>query len=207
VRGYHKRAGRFWPVNAGFALSLEKLDNKKRPRMKFFSDIRLLILATWLGAAIFFVAIAQVAFRVLPGSELAGSVVAPNLAILNSAGIAVSVILLLTSIVGAAKISKLWLWVERFLLLVLGGACAVQQFVLRNWMESIRSQIGKPLSEIAADDPLRGQFDAVHQYSEWTLLAAMIPALIVFFIISNRKFALAPPEKADVYDFSKEFKV
>jgi hypothetical protein len=59
---------------------------------------------------------------------------------------------------------------------------------------------------LEADDP-QAQFDKVHQYSEWTLLTAMIAALVVFFIISNRNFAAPTPEKADVYDFSREFKV
>lgn len=175
--------------------------------MKFFSDIRLLILAVWLGAAVFFVGVAAIVFRVLQHPEQAGAIVGQNLTILNYAGIAIAAILLLTSIVGAAKISKLWLWVERFLLLLVGAACAFGEFVIGYWLGSIRSQMGRPIGEVSPDDPLRIQFDAVHQYSEWTLLTAMVAALVVFFIISNRKFAVAAPEKADVYDFSKEFKI
>ena len=175
--------------------------------MKFFSDIRLLILAVWLGAAVFFIGVAQVVFRVLQQPEQAGAIVGQNLSLLNYAGMAISLLLLVTSLVGAAKISKLWLWIERVLLLVLGAACAFGQFVIGYWMGSIRAQIGKPLNEVAADDPLRLQFDAVHQYSEWTLLTAMIAALVVFFIISNRKFAAPKPDTPDVYDFSKEFKI
>jgi hypothetical protein len=47
----------------------------------------------------------------------------------------------------------------------------------------------------------------LHQYSEWILLAGMIAALLAFFIIANRKFGTAKTGTADVYDFSKEFKV
>ena len=68
------------------------------------------------------------------------------------------------------------------------------------------TQMGRPVSEVAADDPLRLRFNEIHQYSEWILLTAMAAALIVFFIISNRKFTAAAPKEADVYDFSKEFK-
>jgi hypothetical protein len=174
--------------------------------MKFFSDIRLLLLAVWLGAAVFFVGVAQVVFRVLQQPEQAGVIVGQNLTILNYAGLGIAALLLLTSIVGAAKVSRFWLWIERFLLLILGAACAFGQFVIGYWMDSIRSQMGRPLSEVSAEDPLRLQFNTVHQYSEWTLLTAMITALIVFFIISNRKFAVAKTG-TDVYDFSKEFKV
>ena len=172
--------------------------------MKFFSDIRLLLLAIWLGAAVFFIGVAQSAFAVLTDRELAGAVVGRNLTILNFGGIGIAVILLLTSLVGTAKISTFWLWVERFLLLLLAAACAVGQFVIGIWLSSIRSQIGKPIDEVAMEDPLRIQFNTLHEYSVWVMFAAMAAALIAFFIISNRKFGAA---KAGVYDFSKEFKV
>jgi hypothetical protein len=173
--------------------------------MKFFSDIRLLFLAIWLGAAIFFVGAAQVVFRIVQ-PEQAGAIVRQNLTILNYAGQGVAILLLVTSFVGAARISRFWLWIERFMLLLLGAACAVGQFAIGFWMDSLLTQMGRPVGEVAADDPLRIQFNQVHQYSEWILLTAMAAALIVFFIISNRKFTAAAPKEADVYDFSKEFK-
>ena len=175
--------------------------------MKFFSDIRLLILAVWLGAAVFFIGVAQSAFAVLPDRELAGAVVNRNLAVLNYGGMVVAALMILTSHVGASRVSKFWLWIERFLLLGLGAVCAVGQFVVGFWLTSVRNQIGRPIDEVAADDPLRVQFNMIHEYSVWLLFAGMIAGLIAFFIISNRKFGTAKPEKADEYDFSKEFKV
>ena len=174
--------------------------------MKFFSDIRLLLLAIWLGAAVFFIGVAQSSFAVLPQRELAGAVVNRNLTILNFAGIGIAAVLLLTSLVATSRISKFWLWIERFLLLFLAAACGVGHFVLGIWLASLRSQMGKPIDEVAADDPLRLQFNTVHEYSVWVLFAAMAAALIAFFIISNRKFQAAEAAKPDVYDFSKEFK-
>ena len=41
--------------------------------MKFLSDVRLLLLGLWLGAAVYFIAVAQSAFAVLPSRELAGA--------------------------------------------------------------------------------------------------------------------------------------
>lgn len=173
--------------------------------MKFFSDIRLLILAIWLGAAVFFIGVAETAFAVLPERELAGAVVNRNLMILNIGGIGIAVIMLLTSLVGTARISTFWLWVERFLLLLLAAACAVGQFVIGFWLASLRGQMGRPIDEVAVDDPLRIQFNTLHQYSIWVLMAAMGAGLIAFFIISNRKFA-GKTVADDPYDFSKEFK-
>lgn len=174
--------------------------------MKFFSDIRLLLLAVWLGAAVFFIGVAQSAFAVLPSRELAGAVVNRNLVILNFGGMAIAVLLVVSSFFGTANLSKLWLWVERFLLLLLAAACAIGQFVIGFWLASIRAQIGRPIDELELNDPLRIQFNALHEYSVWVLFAGMVAAFITFFIISNRKFG-AIPATADVYDFSKEFKV
>lgn len=175
--------------------------------MKFFSDIRLLLLAIWLGAAVFFIGVAQGAFAVIEQRELAGAVVGRNLTILNYGGMVIAVLLIVMSLVGSAKVSKFWLWVERFLLLIIAAACAVGQFVIGFWLSSVRTQIGRPIDEVAVDDPLRIQFNTLHQYSEWTLLAAMAAALITFFIIANRKFDKSTAAGNDVYDFSKEFKV
>jgi hypothetical protein len=174
--------------------------------MKFFSDIRLLILAIWLGAAVFFIGVAQSAFAVIEQRELAGALVGRTLAILNYGGMVAAVLLIVMSVVGSNKVSKFWLWVERFLLLIIGAACAVGEFVIGFWLSSIKTQIGRPIDEVAVDDPLRIQFNTLHQYSEWVLLSAMAAALIAFFIIANRKFDKLTDAGSDIYDFSKEFK-
>lgn len=174
--------------------------------MKFFSDIRLLLLGIWLGAAVFFIAVAKSAFAVLPQRELAGAVVNSTLAVLNYSGIAISGLLLLTTLFGMSGVRPIWVWTERILLGLLFAACAIGQFVIGFWLSSIRSQMGGPIDGLAVDDPLRVQFNMLHEYSVWVLFAGMAAALITFFIISNRRFG-KPEKTGDVYDFSKEFKV
>lgn len=173
--------------------------------MKFLSDIRLLLLAIWLGAAVFFIGVAQSAFAVVPERELAGAVVGRSLTLLNFGGMTIGIILILTSMIGSARISTFWLWVERFLLLIVTAASAVQQFVIGTWMLSLRVRMAAPIDQVAADDPLRMQFDQLHHYSEWVLMAGMIAAIITFFIIARRKFDKSKGTD-DVYDFSNEFK-
>jgi len=175
--------------------------------MKFVSDIRVLLLGIWLGAACFFIAVAQTAFAVLPQQhELAGAIVGRTLAIINYGGLGIGILLILLSLLATSNTSKFWLWIERFLLLILAAACAVGQFVIGWWLLLLRTQMGKPIDEVAADDPLKIQFNTLHTYSEWTLIAAMAAALIAFFIIANRKFGMAEKTTADPFDFSKEFK-
>ena len=175
--------------------------------MKFFSDIRLLILAIWLGAAVFFIGVAQSAFAVLPSRELAGSVVNRTLAILNYSGMVISLVMIATSLIATSRVNRLWLWFERFLLLVVAAACAVGQFVIGFWLSSIRLQLGRPIDDVAVDDPLRIQFNALHEYSVWVLFAGMIAALITFFVIANRKFGPARSAESNVYDVQKEIKI
>lgn len=178
--------------------------------MKFLSDIRLLLLTIWLGSAVFFIAVAQSAFAVLPQRELAGAVVNRTLAILNLGGLAIALILLATSWVVRKDFKRLSVWAERGLLIVLAAACAVGQFVIGTWLAMVRTQIGRPIDEVAVDDPLRIQFNNLHEYSVWVLMSGMAAALIAFFIIANRKFGTAAPAKSDPlanFDFQKEFKI
>lgn len=178
--------------------------------MKFLSDIRLLLLAFWLGAAMFFIAVAQSSFAVLPQRELAGAVVNRTLLILNYAGLGIAIVLLLSSILGSSLVSRFWLWTERFLLLIVGAACAVGQFVIGLMLMSVRAQMGgRPIDEIAVDDPLRIQFNALHEYSVWVLFVGMAAALLAVFIIANRKFGTKSIAATtnDPYNFEKEFKI
>ncbi|HMS10367.1 MAG TPA: DUF4149 domain-containing protein, partial [Pyrinomonadaceae bacterium] len=107
--------------------------------MKFFSDIRLLLTAIWLGAAVFFIFVAQSAFAVLPERELAGAMVNRTLAIVNYGGIVIALILLATSLVGQAAVNRFWLWTERIVLLVLAAATAIGQFVIGWWLMLLRN--------------------------------------------------------------------
>ncbi len=175
--------------------------------MKLLTDIKLLLLGVWLGAACFFIAVAQVVFAVLPTRELAGLVVSRSLAVLNFGAIGVAAVVLVMSLIGAGRANKALLWIERLLLVLVASAGAIGQFVIGFWLSSLRTQMGRPIDEVAADDPLKIQFNTLHEYSVWVMFAGMAAALLAFFIISNRKTAAGKKAPAEVYDFSKEFKV
>ena len=65
--------------------------------MKFIINLRALLIALWLGAALFFIGVAQSSFAVLPTRELAGLMVNRTLMIVNISGLVIAGILLLTS--------------------------------------------------------------------------------------------------------------
>lgn len=179
--------------------------------MKFFTSIRLVLLGIWLGAACFFVVVAQSAFAVAGNEsalrEMAGAVVNRTLAILNYSGLAVGVLLIIMSLVGMKTAAKFWVWVERFLLLIVTGACAIGQFVISQWLLYLRLEMNKPIDQFAMDDPMRMRFDQLHQYSVWVLMAAMIAALLAFLIIANRKFGAGKIKSADDPALPNEFKI
>ncbi len=174
--------------------------------MKFLTDLRLLLIAVWLGAAVYFIGVAQSAFTILPQRELAGMVVNRTIAILNFSGLGIFLFLVLTSFVRGAH-RRILLWAERVLLLIAGAACAVGQFVFGFWIAMKRVEIGRPIDELAADDPLRIQFNMLHEYSVWTLMVAMAAAFLAFWIVANRKSATKKDSASTPYDFEKEFKV
>lgn len=150
-------------------------------------DIRALLIGLWLGAAIFFVAVAQSSFAVLPTRELAGAVVSRTLMIVNLSGLVIGLILLAASFIKRAVTTKPFLlWTERLTLAVVTICCAVGQFVIGLWLAYVRAQIGRPIDEVAPDDPLRIQFNNLHEYSVWVLITGMIAALIAFFIILRK---------------------
>ena len=176
--------------------------------MKFLNDIRLLLLGLWLGGSVFFIAVAQVAFSVVPERELAGAIVGRSLTVLNFSGMALAVLILLMSFVTARGTNLALAWIDRLLIFIVAIACAVGQFVIGYMISSVRSQMGgKKIDEFAVDDPLRIQFNQAHEYSVWVLGAAMIAGLIAFFIIANRRTAAAAKTTTNnPFDFEKEFR-
>ena len=173
--------------------------------MKLVTDLRLLLAGTWLGAACLFIAVAQAVFSVLPTRELAGAVVNRTLAVVNLSGLAIGLLLLILAFVTWKNTNLFLLWAERFLLFVLTAACGINQFVVGWWLTSLRTQMGRPVDDVPLEDPLRIQFNNLHDYSVWLLMAAMAAALLAFVVISNRRFA-KDKQPADV-NFPSQFKI
>lgn len=155
--------------------------------LKFIGDLRSLILALWLGGSCFFsFAVAPSAFSVLTSPDLAGSLVSRTLMIVNLSGIVIGAVLLLTSFLPGRSAKPAFIWIERFLLAIMTLAGVIGQFVIALWMSQIRMSLGKPIEEIAAEDPLRVQFDQLHQYSVYVLMTAMAAAALSYFLLAYR---------------------
>ncbi len=155
--------------------------------MGLLSDFRILLLGLWLGAACFFsFAVPPSVFTVLPSRELAGAVVSRTLMIINYSGLIVGLILLASSYHSRQNVNRVRLRLEQGLLLFLAAACAFGQFVIGALLQNLRRQIGRPIDELAVDDSLRVAFNNLHGYSVTILMAAMVAAVIVFFLLVRR---------------------
>ncbi len=159
--------------------------------MAVLNNIRLLLLASWLGAAIFFsVAVAPNAFRVLRAfgvpneSEIAGAIVSRTLSFINVGGFIIGVALLVTAFALQKRFGRRAFIFQITLLLIVAAATGLGEWVIAARMRGLRVALRLPVDQVSAD-ATRIAFDALHGYSVAALSMAMIAALIAFFVISN----------------------
>ena len=50
----------------------------------------------------------------------------------------------------------------------------------------LRATAGRPIEELAEDDALRIQFNQLHEYSVYVLMAGMIAAALAYFLLAYR---------------------
>ena len=153
-------------------------------------DVRLLLIAVWLGAAVFFsFALAPVLFSVLPTRELAGLVVNRMLTILNTGGAFVGVALLVSGVFklnnGVVGQQRAWK-MEVAALSVVTLASTVNQWVIGRRIAELRARMGGSIDEVAVTDPLRIEFGQLHGVSVAVLVVGMLAAAIALVLIGRR---------------------
>ena len=161
--------------------------------MSTLNNIRLLLLASWLGAAIFFsAAVAPAAFRVLRAfnlpnaGEIAGAIVTRTLSVVNTSGFVLGLLLVVIAFVLKESYGRGRFILQTVLLLVVTITTAVGEWVIAAKMRSLRAGLHTTIDQIPAGDPSRVAFDALHGYSVTALSIAIIAALIAFFVIAKR---------------------
>ena len=150
----------------------------------------MILLACWFGAALFFGAVvAPAAFGVLRSfglpnaNEIAGSIVTRSLSVVNIAGFAVALLLLVTAILRRSTSGRVSFIVECISLGVIALATGVGHWLIAARMRALRAAMVLPIDQIAADDPRRVAFNSLHGYSVNALGLAMIAALVVMFLM------------------------
>lgn len=144
-----------------------------------------LLCSVWLGSMIFFsFAVAPSAFAVLPTRELAGVMVTSTIGKVELMGLAIGPLLILIHLAGwrreyaSPKIKAL----RALLLLLMIAAAALSRFWISPSMVSLRAAMGGHIDDVPLTDPLRVQFNGLHQSSVTLMGVAMIASLAVLFI-------------------------
>ncbi len=159
-------------------------------------NLRLLLLAAWLGAAVFFSAtVAPSAFQVSRGfnlpnpGEVAGSIVNRTLSVVNVSGFVISVILIGLAVALKNLYSRRAFIAQIILLSLVTIGTGIGNWVIAARMRELRTAMGIPIDQVATSDALRVAFQALHGYSVAALSIAIIAALIAFFVIAQRRTA------------------
>ncbi|HEV7797562.1 MAG TPA: DUF4149 domain-containing protein [Pyrinomonadaceae bacterium] len=158
--------------------------------MDLLHKLRMLLLAAWLGTAIYFSAVvAPSAFGVLrsfglPNSgEIAGTIVTRTLSVVNTGGFLLSLLLLITAF-PLKKVFRRWSFMLQLLLLtVVAAATATGEWVIAARMRSLRVAMRGQIDQVMLSDPNRIAFAVLHGYSVAALGIAMTAALLVILLM------------------------
>jgi hypothetical protein len=157
-------------------------------------DVRLLFVALWLGSAVFFSAtVAPSAFGVLRArnvpyaNEAAGSIVTRSLSVVNTGGFVLALLLLASAFLFRRGVKRRAFLAETVALALLGVATAAGQWIIAARMLALRSAMGRPIDDVALEDPLRTAFNSLHGYSVMALGVAIIAAAVALLLISRRR--------------------
>ena len=164
-------------------------------------DVRLLLVALWLGGAVFFsAAVAPAAFAVLRArgvpyaNEAAGSIVTRTLGVVNTGGFAVALLLLLSAFLFRREVARRAFLAETISLALVCAATALGQWVIAARMVALRAAMGRPIDDVPADEPLRLTFGAWHGYSVAALAVAIVAAAVALLLIARRGRARGRPQ-------------
>lgn len=153
---------------------------------------RLILLACWFGAALFFGAVvAPAAFGVLRSfalpnaNEIAGGIVTRSLSVINIAGFLIALLLLATLILRRSATGRVSFIVEFICIAVIAVATGVGHWVIAARMRALRAAMVLPIDQIALDDSRRIAFNNLHGYSVNALGLAMIAALVALVLMAR----------------------
>jgi len=147
--------------------------------------IEVLLLGVWLGSMIFFsFAVAPSAFAVLPTREMAGVMVTSSIGKVEVLGLVIGTLLVILHVANwrSRQSSRAIKTLHSALLLLMIASAGLSRFWLSPAMVSLRAQMGGQIDSVLVTDPMRVQFNYLHQYSVGLMSAAMVSGLVVLFL-------------------------
>jgi len=154
-------------------------------KQRIAAFVEVLLLGVWLGSMMFFsFAVAPSAFAVLPTREVAGVMVTSAIGKIEVLGLIIGTLLILIHVANwrSRLSSRAIKTLQAALLLLMIASAGLSRFWISPAMVSLRGQMGGHIDDVAATDPVRIQFNDLHQYSVGLMSAAMISGLVVLFL-------------------------
>lgn len=154
-----------------------------RPPGGWPAPVSAILLAAWIGAALYFsVVVTRAAFAVLPSRTMAGVLVGQTLPVLFDAGMLVGALLVgaaLLSPAGAARTASL-----------AGGAAiaalaALARFVILARIARLRLSMPAAVDSLPVSDPARRAFGQLHAVSVGALGLAMLVGIVVAVVLAH----------------------
>ena len=118
-------------------------------------------------------------------SEIAGSIVTRSLGVINVAGFAIALFLLVTALLRRQAQTRLGLIIEGVCLGVIALTTALGHWWIAARMRALRAAMELPIDQIAVTDPRRIEFNALHGYSVKALGIAMIAGLVALVLMGR----------------------
>lgn len=154
------------------------------------NHVRTLLLAAWLGAAIYFsTVVAPTAFGVLRSfglanaSEIAGTIVTRTLSVVNKSGLLLSLLLLITGLAFKKYYGRASFVLQNVLLSVVAISTGTGEWVIAAKMRGLRAAMQGQIDQTPLNDPNRIAFAMLHRYSVAALGIAMMAALVVILLM------------------------
>lgn len=159
-----------------------------------FRIVRSIVLAAWVGALIFFGAVAAVAFGNLPDAHLAGLVVRGALIKLHHFGLIEGFVYLLVTLalLATQRDSHPVRAIEVVLIVVMLGLTTYSQMSIMPRMERDRMALGGEVAKASPDNPAYKHFERLHGLSVKFEGATLILGLLAI--------ALAPIHGREDFD-------
>jgi len=160
----------------------EAYSNRPGIGQQLLSFIEVLLLGVWLGSMMFFsFAVAPSAFAVLPTREMAGVIVTGTIGKVEVIGLINGPLLILINTLKKSRSSS-----TKVLSIGLIGLMVICAALSRFWispsMVSLRAAMGGHIDDVSPADPMRLQFNALHQYSVALMGIAIVVGLVSLFL-------------------------
>jgi len=154
--------------------------------------IRLILLSSWLGAAVFFSAVvapsvfgALHAFELSNANEIAGTIVTRSLSVVNVSGFIIALLSFCTILIMERKQHGLSYSLVGVALVVMAMATSIGNWVIAARMRALRTSM-VVIDQVPFDDPRRIAFNHLHHYSVISLSIAMCAAILAILLIRTR---------------------